>query len=225
MNDNTSTNILRPEYPRPQFVREDWINLNGEWDFEIDYSCTGQEREFFNRDALDSKNTVPFCPESKLSGICNTDFMPCVWYRRDMDIPNQFKDKEVILHFGAVDYHAIVYVNGTQVIEHKGGYTPFSVNITEQLKDKNNYITLCAYDDLRSNNQPSAKSPDNRAIPSLFKISAFSPSSPYSLPDDTPTESLSAKTPVGITVLMLSAAQIINEHIHKNFFTTIPPVY
>ena len=157
MNDNTSTNILRPEYPRPQFVREDWINLNGEWDFEIDYSCTGQEREFFNRDALDSRITVPFCPESKLSGICNTDFMPCVWYRRDMEIPNQFKDKEVILHFGAVDYHAIVYVNGTQVIEHKGGYTPFSVNITEQLKDKNNYITLCAYDDLRSNNQPSGK--------------------------------------------------------------------
>ncbi len=83
--------------------------------------------------------------------------MPCVWYRRNIEIPNQFKDKETILHFGAVDYHAIVYVNGTQVIEHKGGYTPFSVNITDRLKDKDNYITLCAYDDLRSNNQPSGK--------------------------------------------------------------------
>ena len=157
MTNSIKTNTLRPEYPRPQFVREDWMNLNGEWDFEIDYSCTGQEREFFNRDTLDSKIIVPFCPESKLSGICNTDFMPCVWYRRNIEIPNQFKDKEVILHFGAVDYHAIVYVNGTQVIEHKGGYTPFSVNITDRLKDKDNYITLCAYDDLRSNNQPSGK--------------------------------------------------------------------
>ena len=54
MTNSIKTNTLRPEYPRPQFVREDWMNLNGEWDFEIDYSCTGQEREFFNRDTLDS---------------------------------------------------------------------------------------------------------------------------------------------------------------------------
>ena len=84
MTNSIKTNTLRPEYPRPQFVREDWMNLNGEWDFEIDYSCTGQEIEFFNRDTLDSKIIVPFCPESKLSGICNTDFMPCVWYRRNI---------------------------------------------------------------------------------------------------------------------------------------------
>ncbi len=169
MTDAHKTIIPRTEYPRPQFVRNSWVNLNGEWDFEIDYSCTGEEKEFFKRQCLDSKIIVPFCPESSLSGIHNTDFMPCVWYRRNIEIPARFKDMDSILHFGAVDYHAIVYVNGTKVFEHKGGYTPFSVNITEYLKDESNYITLCAYDDLRSANQPGGKqSPKYRSFGSYY---------------------------------------------------------
>lgn len=157
MNNSTETNIPRPEYPRPEFVRDNWVNLNGEWDFEIDYACSGQEKEFYNRNSLDSKIIVPFCPESKLSGIENKDFMPCVWYRRNIEIPDEYKGSDIILHFGAVDYYAIVYVNGEKVTEHKGGYTPFSANITEYLKDSDNYITLCAYDDIRSHNQPGGK--------------------------------------------------------------------
>ncbi len=157
MNNSTETNIPRPEYPRPEFVRDNWVNLNGEWDFEIDYACSGQEKKFYNRNSLDSKIIVPFCPESKLSGIENKDFMPCVWYRRNIEIPDEHKGSDIILHFGAVDYYAIVYVNGEKVTEHKGGYTLFSANITEYLKDSDNYITLCAYDDIRSHNQPGGK--------------------------------------------------------------------
>ncbi len=150
-------NAPRQEHPNPQFQREDWINLNGEWDFKIDFEMSGEEKGYYACDGFEQKITVPFCPESELSGINNKDFMPCVWYRRNIEIPDEYAEKEAILHFGAVDYHAIVYVNGKKAAEHRGGYTPFSVNITEHLKECGNYITVCAYDDLRSNNQPSGK--------------------------------------------------------------------
>ena len=147
----------RPEYPRPEFVRDNWMNLNGEWDFEIDYSLSGTEREFYKRNSLNDKIVVPFCPESELSGINNKDFMPCVWYRRNIEIPKEFSQKRAILHFGAVDYLAVVYVNGQKVTEHKGGYTSFSADITDYLEESGNYITLCAFDDVRSRNQPAGK--------------------------------------------------------------------
>ena len=150
-------NTPRQEYPRPQFERGAWINLNGEWDFEIDYSESGEDKKFYERSSLDSKITVPFCPESELSGINNKDFMPCVWYRKDFEIPAKYSDKEVILHFGAIDYRTVVYINGIKAAEHKGGYTPFSVNISEYICDGGNYITVCAYDDLRVHNQPIGK--------------------------------------------------------------------
>ena len=105
-------NIPRNEYPRPQLVRKNWLNLNGEWDFEIDNSKVGEAKEFFKRDSLDTKITVPFCPESELSGVNHKDFINCVWYRKNIEIPSDWNDKNVILHFGAVDYHTIVYVNG-----------------------------------------------------------------------------------------------------------------
>ena len=79
-----SIQIPRNEYPRPQLVRENWINLNGEWDFEIDNCVSGKEKEFFKRPSLDGKIIVPFCPESVLSGVGNTDFMSCVWYRKNI---------------------------------------------------------------------------------------------------------------------------------------------
>ncbi len=150
-------NIPRCEYPRPQLVREPWLNLNGEWDFEIDNAEAGESKAFFERMSLNSKITVPFCPESKLSGVEHTDFLNCVWYRRDIEIPKDWQGKNVILHFGAVDYLAVVYVNGKWVGEHRGGYTPFCFDITDYLTKDGNYITLCAYDDVRSGNQPAGK--------------------------------------------------------------------
>ena len=86
--------IPRSEYPRPQLVRCDYLNLNGEWEFEIDNAKCGMDKEFFKRDALKSHIIVPFCPESELSGINNKDFMECVWYRRALDVPKDWSEKK-----------------------------------------------------------------------------------------------------------------------------------
>ncbi len=149
--------IPRPEYPRPQLMRENWLNLNGEWEFQMDQEKSGQERELFKAETLRDKITVPFCPESKLSGIGFTDFIACVWYKKKITLPKSFQNKEVLLHFGAVDYHAFVYVNGELAGEHRGGYSSFCLNITKYLKDGENDLTVCAYDDVRSGNQPAGK--------------------------------------------------------------------
>ena len=80
-------NIPRSEYPRPQFVRDSYINLNGEWEFEFDFGVSGKARKMYEADAeITKKITVPFCPESELSGICYKDFMNSVWYRRKFNI-------------------------------------------------------------------------------------------------------------------------------------------
>ncbi len=150
--------IPRNEYPRPQLVRAEWLNLNGEWDFTVDNACNGRELEYFKKDSFEQKIIVPFCPESPLSGIGNPDFKNCVWYRKNIEIPKEWEGKRIILHFGAVDYIATVYVNGKYVGRHKGGYTPFSFDITDMLTDNGtNYITLSAYDDVRSGKQPVGK--------------------------------------------------------------------
>lgn len=149
--------IPRPEYPRPQLVRADWMNLNGEWEFQIDNEKCGEFKEYFNKEHLEGKIIVPFCPESELSGVNNKDFMNCVWYKKKLELTPAQLEKHVILHFGAVDYHAILFVNGSKVGEHKGGYTSFCFDITKFVKTGENDITLCAYDDVRSCNQPAGK--------------------------------------------------------------------
>lgn len=138
-------NIPRPEHPNPQFEREDWINLNGEWEFEIDHGVSGRDRRFYERTSLDSKIIVPFCPESELSGINNKDFMNCVWYLKKVKIKKT--SKNVILHFGAIDYESYIYVNGKEVHHNIGGFVGFEVDITEYVnKGKENIITACAID-------------------------------------------------------------------------------
>src|ERR1039457_5956997 len=121
--------IPRREYPRPQFVREDWVCLNGEWEFEIDSVDTGLERGLRDR-SLRSRIKVPFCPESKLSGVEKTDFMLAVWYRRVVKIPKKWRGRQVLLHFGAVDYDTTVWVNGVEVVRHRGGFTPFTADLS-----------------------------------------------------------------------------------------------
>ncbi len=151
----------RPEYPRPQWVRPQWMNLNGEWEFAEDPGLSGEARGWTTGAAFDQKIIVPFCPESELSGIGKVDFMPCVWYRRLVTIPAAWKGRRVLLHFGAVDYHAKVWVNGQEIGQHKGGYTPFSFDITSALKDGENEIVLRAIDDTRNPMQPSGKQSDH----------------------------------------------------------------
>ncbi|MDA3963749.1 MAG: beta-galactosidase [Planctomycetota bacterium] len=121
--------IPRPEYPRPQMVRDDWLCLNGDWQFAIDSGDSGFERGLVTQE-LEGRITVPFCPESELSGIGNTDFLESVWYRRTETIPANWAGKQVMLHFQAVDYDATVWVNGTEVARHRGGFAPFSADIT-----------------------------------------------------------------------------------------------
>ncbi|MBQ7900519.1 MAG: beta-galactosidase [Clostridia bacterium] len=154
-------NIPRAEHPFPQMIRSNWLNLNGQWEFEIDNGVSGKHREFFKRDILSDKITVPFCPESDLSGIGNKDFMYCVWYRREFELPESFAGNRVILHFGAVDYIATVYINGVEAGSHKGGYTSFAVDITDYIKDGTNVIHVCAEDDAQKYNQPRGKQSDN----------------------------------------------------------------
>ncbi len=149
--------IPRCEHPRPDRHRDAWINLNGQWDFEIDNAKVGLEKKFFERDGLDGKITVPFSPESVLSGVGHTDFMNAVWYRRNIDIPKDWAGKRVILHIDACDHTATVFVNGKRVGTHKGGYISFSFDITDALKEEGNYVTVYAEDDNRSGKQFSGK--------------------------------------------------------------------
>lgn len=150
------TAIPRPEYPRPQFVREDWINLNGVWEFEIDSGDSGRARGLITS-PLSSRITVPFCPESRLSGVAHTDFMAAVWYRRVFEVPADWAGSRTILHFGAVDYETEIWVNGVSAGTHRGGYTPFCFDITDLLCGGENTLTVCARDDVRSGLQPRGK--------------------------------------------------------------------
>ncbi|MHA2280669.1 MAG: glycoside hydrolase family 2 protein [Promethearchaeota archaeon] len=131
----------RPEYPRPQFIREDnWLNINGEWDFTFDDLDIGLKERWYKKGAssnFDKKIVVPFCFQSKLSGIEDNSFHEVIWYRREFEIPREFSDKKIILHFGAVDYSCTVYLNGEFVGSHQGGYIGFSLDITEFVEESN----------------------------------------------------------------------------------------
>jgi beta-galactosidase/beta-glucuronidase len=124
----TNPAIPRAEYPRPQFVRSDWLCLNGHWQFEIDQADSGLERGLLTRD-LNDTILVPFCPESSLSGVENRDYLNAVWYRRTVTIPQDWGDRRILLHFQAVDYDTTVWVNAVEVRRHRGGFTPFSCDL------------------------------------------------------------------------------------------------
>ena len=147
----------RPEYPRPQFVRSGWMNLNGSWQFEIDHGASGRARGLVDKDPLDQTILVPFCPESELSGVGYKDFMAAVWYRRTFVLPKEAEGKRVLLHFGAVDYKCEAWVNGQSVGVHEGGYASFAFEITDVLKEGENTLVVCADDDLRHGRQPFGK--------------------------------------------------------------------
>ena len=149
--------VPRNQHPRPDRQREDWICLNGTWDFEIDNAKVGVYKRFFERESLDGKITVPFCPESKLSGVANTDFMYSVWYRRNIEVPADWAGKRVIFHVDACDYETTVYVNGKWIGRHCGGYTPFAFDITDVLTAEGNYVTIHALDELQTERQVSGK--------------------------------------------------------------------
>lgn len=150
-------NIPRAEHPNPQWERDTWKNLNGTWEFEFDFGCSAVERRLWEKERFDREILVPFCPESRLSGIGYTDFINGVAYRKNFELSQEELSGRVLLHFGAVDYEASVYVNGTLVGSHKGGYTSFCFDITKHVAPGPNTLFVAVKDDVRSGLQPKGK--------------------------------------------------------------------
>ncbi len=160
MSMTTVTAIPRPEFPRPQFDRGEanWLNLNGPWEYETDRGLSGEERGLQNRGATYHETiTVPFCRESVLSGIGDTDFCDGAWYRKSLTLPEGWAGRRVLLHIGACDYKSRVWVNDRFMGEHIGGYVAFSFDITEALGEGENTIVIGVTDQIRTHNQPGGK--------------------------------------------------------------------
>ncbi len=149
--------LPRAEYPRPQWVRPHWLNLNGEWEFAEDPGRSGEERGWASGQAFAQRILVPFAPESRLSGLAHTDFLPMVWYRRRFRLPDEWQGRRLLLHFGAVDYDTTVWLNGRLVGAHRGGYSSFHFDVTALLVSGENELMVRAADDTRSPLQPSGK--------------------------------------------------------------------
>ncbi len=149
--------IPRQEHPKPQFERQTWENLNGTWQFEFDFGGSNPGEYHTRGKALSKEITVPFCPESDLSGIGYKDFMHTVWYKRNITVTQEQLNGKVLLHFGAVDYICKIWINGKEAGGHKGGYVSFCIDITDYLEAGENEITLRADDEGRNGSQPRGK--------------------------------------------------------------------
>jgi beta-galactosidase/beta-glucuronidase len=154
----TTENIPRPEYPRPQFCRQSWVNLNGEWTYTFDFGMSGKQRNFHESRGFEGKILVPFCPESPLSGVNHEDFINALWYQRDVNIPDEWEGQKILLHFGAVDYETEVFIDGQRVGKHWGGTSSFRFDVTDWVKvGQEHSLVVSVFDDLRSGEQPAGK--------------------------------------------------------------------
>lgn len=153
-----NTTIPRPEYPRPRLVRPDWLCLNGEWEFAFDDADAGRGDGWSDGRPLEQRITVPFAYQAPLSGVNDQSIHEVVWYARDLNVPPDWRggERDVLLHFGAVDYRCTVWVNGQEVGHNRGGHVPFSFDITPYLKDGGNRLTL-RVEDTQSTGQPRGK--------------------------------------------------------------------
>ena len=150
--------IPRPEYPRPQFERDAWMNLNGTWTYAFDFGESGLQRDFNESKGFDNNITVPFCPESPLSGVEYKDFINSMWYHRAVEVPAAWDGKKILLNFGAVDYTSSIYVNGKLAGRHYGGSSSFSVDVTRFVEPgKTADVVVWVQDDVRAGVQASGK--------------------------------------------------------------------
>ena len=143
--------IAQPNHPRPQFERQEWQSLDGVWAYSF------SEAEGVHEVAWAGDIVVPFPPEAPLSGVGDRGYHPVVWYRRTFSIPDSWRDRRLLLHFGAVDYRAAVWVNGRLVARHEGGHTPFAADIGAALLDGEQELVVRAEDDPHDMRQPRGK--------------------------------------------------------------------
>ncbi|MBR6249127.1 MAG: VCBS repeat-containing protein [Muribaculaceae bacterium] len=150
-----------PEYPRPQMVRDAWMNLNGVWDLRKGV----KDEAYSNTMAYDKKILVPFPIESALSGVMEKSDEQIYWYRRTFTLPAAMTGKHILLHFGAVDWETVVYVNGQRVGRHTGGYDPFWFDITDALRGSGEQeLAVYIYDNTGVEGQPTGKQSKNPSI-------------------------------------------------------------
>jgi len=154
----SSDRIPRPEYPRPQFVREPWLNLNGTWTYAFDPGKSGMQRGFAHSEGFDDEIVVPFCPESRLSGVHHVDFIEMMWYHRAIEVPPDWDGKRILLHFGGVDYESEAFLDGQSVGRHWGGTSSFSYDVTRHVAPGSTHdLVVYVRDETRSGVQPGGK--------------------------------------------------------------------
>jgi len=142
-------------YPRPQLVRDSWLPLSGPWQFALDPDATWREPDDVS---WDRSIVVPFSPETPASGIDHPGFYEACWYRRTVDLEPPADGGRILLHFGAIDHIALIWVNGTRAGSHEGGYTPFCIDITDLMRDSPaQEIVVRAFDDPQDLAKPRGK--------------------------------------------------------------------
>ncbi len=145
-------NNVLPEYPRPIMERSAWKNLNGLWEYAIQVRGKTLPQKF------DGKILVPFAAESSLSGVMKeVGSENELWYRTDFEVPADWKDKNILLHFGAVDWKTDIWINEVKVGSHEGGYTPFTFNITPFLAEGEQHLIVKVWDPTNDGPQPRGK--------------------------------------------------------------------
>ncbi|NPU99581.1 MAG: beta-galactosidase [Candidatus Omnitrophica bacterium] len=163
---NNSENLPRPEHPMPQMERAEWLNLNGTWEFAE--TQDNNDEQFLTAETFPDTITVPFCRESRLSGLQRTGFMKNVWYRRTFAIPADWKSPRIRLNIGACDWITRVWINGTFIGRHRGGNVAFGFDITEALKPGKNTVVIHAFDDTPSGLQPLGKQSNREKSYAIF---------------------------------------------------------
>jgi beta-galactosidase/beta-glucuronidase len=148
----------RPEHPKPQFERSAWATLNGPWTYRFDHGRSGAEAGWQDAKGFENAILVPFCPESRLSGVGHTDFINGIWYHRTFSIPENWQGQDIVLHFGAVDYECEAFIDGASVGLHFGGTVSFAFEIGRRVRaGATHHLVVRAYDDTRSGALPGGK--------------------------------------------------------------------